>query len=347
MGDIIQDIMGDDRFVATTLSNKLVAKEDFAPGQIMRLGLFEPEPIATETVALEEVGGKFELVPAIPRDAAPTAYVPEKATGRTFRVPHIPYETTILASFLQGLRKPGSMDLATIEDELMRRMGRMGRNIDGTNERLHLGALRGQILNADNSVILNLFTEFGVSQDSTYFFDLTAASPASGAVKRKASEVVRATEDDLGNKPYQYVMALCGRAFWDDFIANKEVRESYKDFSRTNDLAGVGSFLRDGQVRKPPFPFADILWAEYRGGSATDIPTDECIFFPVGVPDIYTIYYAPANFMEFVNTLGLPRYGKIWPTDNSGRSITAHVQVNPLPLCRMPKLLKKGSRLAS
>lgn len=343
--NIIQEIQGSDLFTAQTLSAKLIEKEDYAPGQIMRMGLFEPEPIITTSVALEEVGGKFELVPAIPRDASPTPYVPEKATGRTFKVPHIPYETLVTSEFLQNLRKPGTMELETIQAELVRRGGRMARNIDGTTERLELGALRGIILNADNSVILNLFTEFGVSQDATYYFDLTAASPASGAVKRKANEVVRATQDDLGGKPYEVVMALCGRTFWDDFTSNKEVRESFKDYSRTADLAGVGGFLREGQVRKPPFLWGDIMWAEYRGGTANDIPADECIFFPVGVPDLYSIYYAPANFMEFANTLGMPRYEKQWPTDNSGRSITLHVQSNPLPLCKMPKLLKKGSRL--
>ncbi len=344
MGNIIHDISGSDQFTTETLTG-LVLKEDYAPGQIMRLGIFQPEPIATDKVAVEELGGKFELVPAIPRGAQPTPYVPEKAVGRTFKVPHIPYETVIPAEFLQNLRNPGTMDLATVQAEIVRRMGQMGRNIDGTIERLELGGLRGVILNADGSVILDLFAEFDVSQDSTYYFDLTAASPASGAVKRKAGEVVRATQDDLGNAPVEAVMALCGRTFWDDFTSNKEVRESFKDYSRTADLAGVGSFLRDGLVRKPPFLWGDILWSEYRGGTATDIPTDECIFFPIGVPDLYTIYWAPANFLEYVNTLGLPRYAKQWETDNSGRSLTAHVQSNPLPLCRKPKVLKKGSRL--
>lgn len=344
MPDILSLILADDRFSVETLT-KLVLEEDYAPGQISSLGIFEPQPVTTDKVSVEHMAGKFSVVPTAIRGESPTPYLPDKRTAFDFTVPHIPHETLIKAEYLQNMRAVGSGDqMQTVQGEVVRRLGMMARNIDGTIEHKLAGALRGIILDADDStVIVNLYTQFGVSVPATVHMDLTNGAPAAGAVKRKTNGVVRSIGDSLGAATYQAIYALCGPAFFDDFVCNAEVENSFQRFSDSNTVGTVGAFTRDSQVRQPPFRWGGILWEEYRGGSSF-INDDEAIVFPVGVPDLYVLHYAPANFMEYVNTPGLPRYAKVWMTDNSGRSLTGHVQSNPLPLCTRPGVLRRLTR---
>ena len=86
--------------------------------------------------------------------------------------------------------------------------------MDATLEHLHIGAIKGQILDADGSaVIYDLFTEFGVSQHSELDFDLDNASPVADAVKKKCHDVRRKVEDKLGAQPYDHIHAICGADF--------------------------------------------------------------------------------------------------------------------------------------
>jgi hypothetical protein len=58
---------------------------------------------------------------------------------------------------------------------------------------MRLGAVQGIVLDANGStVIRNWHTEFGISQATEIDFDLDNASPASGAVRKKCNDVMRA-----------------------------------------------------------------------------------------------------------------------------------------------------------
>ena len=71
------------------------------------------------------------------------------------------------------------------------------------------------------------------------------------------------------------------------------------------------------------------------------IADDECRFFPIGVAGLFQNWYAPADYMAAVNTLGLPRYAKLIPDlDDKGAALQA--QSNPLPICTIPAVLRRG-----
>ena len=94
---------------------------------------------------------------------------------------------------------------------------RKASKIDATLEHLRIGAIKGQILDADGSaVIYDLFTEFGVTAYAEVDFDLDNASPAPGAVKKKCHDIRRKIEDELGVVPYDHIHAMCGPDFFDD-----------------------------------------------------------------------------------------------------------------------------------
>jgi hypothetical protein len=98
---------------------------------------------------------------------------------------------------------------------------------DATLEHLRIGAIEGQILDADGSaVIYDLFTEFGVTAHTEIDFDLDNASPAPGVIKKKCHDIRRKIEDELGAQPYEHIHAICGADFFDDLITHSEVAKA-------------------------------------------------------------------------------------------------------------------------
>ena len=59
------------------------------------------------------------------------------------------------------------------------------------------------------------------------------------------------------------------------------------------------------------------------------------------VPEMYLTRFAPADYIETVNTIGLPRYAKQWPRLN-GKGIDMEVQMNAMSWCTRPEALLGG-----
>jgi hypothetical protein len=261
----------------------------FVPGRIGQLGLFREQGVSTTSVMIEEREGSLTLVETTSRGAPAVQHVANKRKARSLTVPHIALEDTILADEVQNVRAFGSENmLEGVQNVVNQRLTEMATKMDATLEHLRVGAIKGQILDADGSaVIYDLFTEFGVTAHTEIDFDLDNASPAPGVVKKKCHDIRRKIEDELGVVPYDHIHAMCGPDFYDDLITHPEVEKAYERWLD-------GAFLRQGQARGS-FEYAGILFEEYRGKVGTVDFTDaaKAYFFPVGVPGLFRQYNAP------------------------------------------------------
>ena len=325
-----------------------VNKIPYAPGRISELGIFAEKGITTTTVQVEEKNGLLSLVPTSIWGAPATQSQREGRVLRSFTVPHLQLEDTVNAMELQNVRAFGSVnqaqDMDTVRNE---RLTVMTRWMDATLEHLRMGALKGTILDADGTTtILNTFTAFGVSQVAEYAFNFAGGTVDPAAT---ANAIVRSIQDELGasSPGIDHVHALCSPTFFDDFVSNQKVKDSYARYTDAATAGMVGAFLRDSHVRQPPFPWNGIWWEEYRGPNpaiGSFVPTDKALFFPVGVPNLFVNYFAPADFSETVNTVGLPRYARAAMDPEFGRWVKMHLQSNPLPLCLRPRVLQIARR---
>ena len=333
------DVFNNNAFSMVSLTDA-INKLPFVPGRIGQLGIFHEQGVATTTVLIEEKEGSLNLVETTARGAPAVQNAGNKRKARSLTVPHIALEDTILADEVQNLRAFGSeSQLEGVQTVVNNRMTEMTQKIDATLEHLRIGAIKGQILDADGTTVLyDLFQEFGVTQHAEIDFDLDNASPAAGAVKKKCHDIRRKIEDELGAQPYDHIHAICGADFFDDLISHGEVSTAYERWMD-------GLFLRQGQARGS-FEYAGIVFEEYRGkaGSIEFNDAAKAHFFPVGVPGLFRQYNAPADFVETVNTIGLPRYAKQAVDQQFQRWVMLHVQSNPLPICTRPKTLIKAKR---
>ncbi|HJQ60820.1 MAG TPA: major capsid protein [Vineibacter sp.] len=335
------DVFSGNGFSVLTLTDA-VNKLPYVPGRLGQLGIFAESGIATTTIEIEERNGVLRLVAATPRGAPGVQAVEPKRKVRKLAIPHIELDDTLNADQVQNVRAFGTNDqLLGVQQAVNTKMGDMVPSIDATLEFHRIGAVKGIVMDADGvTPLYNLFSEFGVTQETEIDFDLDNAAPASGAVRLKCTAVVRLVTDNLlGGTSFQRIHAVCGDTFWDQLIAHKEVRETYLNQQEA-------AQLRNG-VAYETLNYGGITFENYRGkvriatGADADVDfvgATKAHFFPVGAPGLFKHYNAPADLIETVNTIGLPRYARMYP-DQNGKLVHIEVQANPIMICTQPKTL--------
>ena len=325
------DIFNTDAFSLTTLTDSIL-KSKFRPTRIADMGLFDERGITRTSIVIEEKDGRLSLIQTSPRGGVPSNIGAEKRTARSFTVPHLARETVVLADELQNVRSFGSEDstdaVATIINE---RLTDLRGDHEVTLEKLRAGAIQGLIKDADGTTIYNLFTEFGVSQQ-TATVSPNASSDEGDALRGEIVAIQRLIEAEMEAEPISDYHAFCGSTFFDSLRADLGIVQTLRQSDPNSLLEGRGRRFR----------FGGVLWEEYRhmtSGTAF-FAASEAYVFPVG-SRIFKTYFGPADFVETVNTVGLPIYAKQVVDAELQRFVKIHTQSNPLSLCLVPRAVVK------
>jgi hypothetical protein len=313
---------------AFSVPNLAVAinEQPFVPGRIARLGLFREESVPTLTVQVEFDGDRLRLVFAKPRGGVPQVETLGRRKLLPFNVVHLPEWSTMMADEIQGIRAFGKQsELEVAQARVAKYQAKHRTQLDMTHEWQRIGAIKGLVLDADGTTpLIDIYDAFKIDQQSVAF-DLGTAGTL---VRKKATQVVDLISDALGGTPFMKVRALCGKNFWEDLIEHKSVRETYLNTSQAAELRGA---LPD------EFELGGIIFERYRGkvGPTAYVADDEAHAFPEGVPDMFVTWFGPADWMETVNTDGLPYYSKVerMPFD---KGVQIESQSNPLHMNTRP-----------
>ncbi len=331
------NIFSGDAFTTTSLTSA-VNKRPYAPTKLRDMGLFAPKRIATTTALVEEKSGQLGLIQTGVRGERAPTKGNSKRKVRSFLVPHLKQERSVRADEIQGVREFGTENSAeTVQAKVNEKMDEALADLDVTVENHMLGAVSGLLLDADGSTIYNLFTEFGVSQHTEVDFNLDSAAAGIRSNTANIRRLMKAELGMLGSMPFG-IEAFCDGDFFDALINHPEVREAYDRYQE-------GAALR-ADYTHGVFPYAGVMWHDYQGmdDGSVSVGDQKVQFFPSGIPDLFTVTFAPADYLETANTLGLPRYAAMPPELQTIRSATLEVQSNPLCLCTRPKVLIKGKR---
>lgn len=305
-------------------------------GRIEQLKLFPVKGVRTRTIMVEERNGILNLITSKPVGSPGAQNETGKRTLRSFVVPHLPLDDTLLPEEYSGIRAFGSENELTPYTTLMNDKIQSMKNKHAiTLEHLRMGALKGIILDGDGSTLYNLYTEFGISAKTVSF----ALGVDTTKVRTKCLAVSRHIEENLKGEVSNGVHALCSSGFFDALIDHPLVRDVYAGHEASVDRLG-------GDPRKG-FSFGGVLFEEYVG-SAPDaegttrkfIADDEAHAYPTGTMETFSTYVSPADFVETANTIGLPFYAK-QEMRKFERGIDLHTQSNPLPICKRPGVLVK------
>lgn len=323
------NIFEDDAFSLASLT-AAVQDVPYQPGRIDQSGLFSEDGVTTLDVYIESENGVLTLVDVGQRGQPANPMPHSERVARSFRVPHLKKDDLIVADSIQGVRAFGEeTELETVARMVAKRLQPMRNSLEYTLESHRLGAIMGNYYDATGAQ-RSLFTEFGVAQQSVNF----ALATADTKLRAKCLEVQEKIEDGLGGLGYSGVMVLCGKDFWADLIEHKGVKETYLNTQQAAELRG--------DVRTA-FDFGGLTFDRYRGTSQVKVPDGEAFAVPMGVPDLLITRWAPADYMETVNTIGQRLYSKQWPTEGD-RGIKLEAQMNPLNICTRPRAIVKLTR---
>lgn len=335
----ILDIFDNDAFSAVSLTEAInIVPNDY--GRLRDMNLFQAEPIPTTKVAVSFENGTLNLLPTRVRGAPSSLAMPEKRAARVFQAFHVPHDDMIIADDVQDVlaRIADGNRLEAVQTVVNRRMMTMRKKHGITLEHMRMGALRGEILDSDGSSLLNLFTAFGVTQKSVDFVFGTDATD----IPAKAREVVEYMEDNLEGEVMTGIHVLASPEWYAKFIKHPKVVETYKAYDGPNNPLRTN--VSGG------FDFHGLRVEQYRGSAQAlnengtftvrrFVPQGEAIAFPLGTVDVFRTYFAPADFMDTVNTLGDEIYAIAAPDREFNRYVKLHTQSNPLPIVKRPKLL--------
>tara|TARA_B100001564_G_C20645205_1_gene674096 strand:+ start:134 stop:1135 length:1002 start_codon:yes stop_codon:yes gene_type:complete len=304
-------------------------------GRVGQLRLFRPKPVRFRTIAIEENNGILNLLSTQTPGSPGTVGSRGKRKLRSFNIPHIPHDDVVLPEEVQGIRAFGAEDqVKELSEVIADHLQAMRDKHAITLEHLRIGALKGIILDADGSELVNLYDEFEIAPKTISF----ALGTAGTNVKKKCLDVKRHIEKNLRGEFMNGIHALVSPEFFDALTSHANVKEAYE---RWQEGRALREDMRNG------FAFGGIVFEEYNaeasdpdGNVRRFIAQDEGHCFPIGTAQTFKNYFAPGDFNEAVNTLGRPIYAK-QESRKFERGTDIHTQSNPLPLCLRPGVLVK------
>ena len=319
----------------TAAINKLPNKV----GRVTDMKLFTDKGVATTAIQVEERERTLKLLPTVQREAPAPQNLSQRRKLRSFAMPTIKLEDSVLPADAQNLRAFGS-DNATesIFGIVADKLQEMRDKFDQTLEYMRVNALRGILKDGSGTTLYNFYDEFEITPKAVGF----ALNNNATEVLEKCHEISRHIEANLKGERMSSVRALVGQTFFDKLVTHPKVKEAYTYFLSNQRL---------GEDYRKGFSFGGITFEEYlgtvtlsTGSTAKIVGDDEALIYPMGTSSTFQTVYAPGNFVETVNTIGLPFYAK-QEARRFGQGIDLYAETNPLPICFRPEVLVAGARI--
>ena len=345
----ILDVFSQNAFGVVSLTN---AVNDITPqyGRLGAMGLFVDEGVSNRTVAVDFDPISNQLLPQSRWGGPGVANKTKLGATHSYSIPHFPVNDEILAADLQSRRRPGSDAVQDAQWILAKKMREMRIKLEQTLEWMRLGVLKnGQVKDGAGNLILDIYADFSISQTSTSFATGTATTDIMGKIALVKRLILTALRGDLMT---QFV-ALCSDGFYDAFVSHPNVKVAFTYYQNNGqNLAGdySGAVAPNGAGLftnvVPGFQFGGVTFVNYTG-SVTDsagasqplIDANSAYMFPLGT-SVFKNFFAPADYMETVNTDGLPFYAKQRLLEYD-KGIQVECQSNPLPICLKPAVIQK------
>jgi hypothetical protein len=331
------DIFNDDAFSVSSLSSTITDIPD-VPTKLGDKGLFEEQGIRTTVFMIERQGSSIKVLPTAPRGGVrePVALGPRKVLP--LEVFHIPASWSVLADEVQGIRTFGSeTEVMQVEDLVRQKLAVVRASMDLTHENMRVGALKGLVKDADGSTLLDIYSAFGMTQQTQFWNMIIAANADPVQSTFDLKEMIRAK---LGGRSFRKVRAIVSLGFFMKLVTSTAMKKAYDRWQE-------GKFLRTDNT-SADFEFNDVIFEIYSGGTSTgDFIEDGYGYaYPEGVAGLFKTKYAPGDYMSTVNTNGLPFYASQERMKHD-KGIDGEAQSNPLHYCELPETVIKLSTAAS
>lgn len=316
-------------------------------GLIRALDLFQTEGVISTVVEIRLEDGVLRVLPAKERGAPGTPGQREPGKTIFMEVPHFPDMDLITPQDIQNMlivvaraKRP-----ATLDDEMVKRLSNIRNNHDITLEYLRMCALKGQLRDGNGVLLYDLFEVFDRTKKT---IDFALGNPNTDVIA-KCAELFQHVAENLLGEVMMGVETLIDPGFFNQFIQHPKVEKYWIGHQEAVTAIALAERQRLGGQWGRIFDFQNIRFREYYGSAPVRNVNNEVVnerfiapnyghAFPVGTLDTFKTWFAPANDIRFVNTIGEEIYISPEILDH-GAGIELKSESNPLTVPKRPEVL--------
>ncbi len=299
------------------------------PTIIRSLGLFKPEYLTTTSVSVVSKSGVLTLVGSKPRGTPGNPADTGKPSGsQSFEMLHLPKNDVVRADDVQNVKAFGNGSKAeTVAEKVNDKLAAMKSDIEYTREHLMLGAIKGKILDADGSPLVDIYDRFGLTRQ-TLTWNLSAAEANVG---KMIDDAITKLSKKRGGESVDGWYVLCSPEFMQAVVYHKTMVALYERYQE-------GALYR-GSNTNVGFKHKNIEFVQYDHvfESGLQIKAGEAEIVPKGTRQTFREYFAPADMSATVNTKALAYYASREKLQHD-KGWDLHAQSNPLPMLLRPEL---------
>ncbi|MGY3887200.1 major capsid protein [Aeromonas aquatica] len=306
--------------------------------RLAELGVFSEKGVTTTHVDVEHKAGKLQIVTDKERGEEGDKAERGDRDVITVRAVHLPLVGEIVADDLQGVRAfgqeyandDGGERFQEVIDEHFtdKRL-----SLDITIESLRFGALKGKVIGKSGRTLVDFFKEFGLNEaDAQHEIDFSAPK----GVRNQIAEVLRKSKENQDGVPARRYRGFASPEFMDKLMEDPSFVKAYERFQ---DGKALREDVRGG------IDWDGILWEEHNEkmpDGTRYVSEGTALVFPEDNRGLFLTRFAPANYNETVNTVGLPYYARVEPK-KFNKGLDTESQSNPINICTSPLAVRQLS----
>lgn len=289
---------------------------------------FKEKALKKTTASIEYKDGKVSLIDTQPRGSQGQTF--DGATRAMLEVQclHLLAYRALFADDIQDTRAFGKTEAQTAAEAVNDVLAELKDTLDYSREYYRFCALLGKLYRADGqTVAYDIYKAFGLTRAQD-----TWQSSAS-ELGDQIDKTLRALKANLRGEINQGWACIVGDEFLEKLAYHQSVKAVY--------LAQAGNKQYSDQDISSDFDFKGIKFINYNHdfGNGIKLKPNQGIIFPIGGKSTLMEFFAPANYMETVNTVALPYYAKKFAMELD-KGLNFEGQSNPLAMVCRPNLVR-------
>lgn len=305
------------------------------------MNIAETVGISTETASVDVINEKTNTFGDVRRGANRQYVEAETAITKNLTVPFFVLDGALRPTDIQNLRKFGTENDLTTEAEAVDRISqRIMRYHGALREKALAEAIQGKSFNPNGTTeqydYYNVFEQTGNKLEVGFDLGNSSSDPL-----EKAEQVWGHIIDNAQDGASSYeVIGLCSPEFFDKLLSNDIYQQAYLYYQSMNEP--LRTRQNGGSVYRE-FVYGTVRYIDYRGAfnGSRLIPADDAYFFPAGITDMFKVYHAPADHLDYTNTEGQEAY--MWiHRDPKGRKVEVESETAMLAVNHRPELVVRA-----
>lgn len=270
---------------------------------ISGMDLFDVHSIETNLAQIEYVQEVLADIEARERGGDRNYIGSETPSTENLTIPFFPLDKNIPNADLMNFRAYGT---GNTSKSVMSQIDRVMKRIRSSHAALREKCMAQAIQGLGFGTSYNYATKFGQTQISAPvdFTDVTT-DPRDTMEKLARRPIIKAAQDGSDSHAAYSIIAICGEDWFDGLISHPLVTDSYDKFESQQDMLRkrLGMTSEDDSVRA--FTSKGITYVEDLSGN---FAAGEAFILPKNMPEMFRVYYAPADDAGYAGTAGEELY---------------------------------------